>query len=89
MHKDFVTQILSSVLNDLVITVSLDGQVKFWKKAFRLIDFVRQLKAHKGFIEGATLNKTENHLVTASSSDQTVKVFDILNFDMINMIMID
>lgn len=48
MHKDIVSHILLSQRNKYIITTSNDGVVKFWKKAFRLIEFIKSFKAHMG-----------------------------------------
>jgi len=38
---------------------------------------------HPGVITAASLNQTHSKLATCSASDDSVKVFDILNCDMI------
>jgi len=89
MHKDIVNHIICSNISDYIVTCSTDGMVKFWKKVFHLIEFVRQFKAHKGLINGASLDTNHHKLVTVSESDMTMKIFDVLNFDMINHITIN
>lgn len=56
MHKDVINHIIVSSISEHIITCSTDGNVKFWKKVFHLIEFVRQFKAHKGMINGACLD---------------------------------
>lgn len=37
MHKDTVTNVIVSSKADMIITFSIDGHIKFWKKVFHLI----------------------------------------------------
>ena len=37
MHKDIVSHIVVSPQNDIIITGSIDGHIKFWQKIFSLI----------------------------------------------------
>ena len=48
MHRDIVTHILVSKPTEFVITGSLDGHVKFWKKMDKSIEFVKHYQAHLG-----------------------------------------
>ena len=76
------------------MTMSIDGFLKFWKKTFHLIEAVRQFKAHKGMeavqtsgvINSAALSLNHTRLATCSSSDDSVKLFDIRNCDLITTI---
>jgi len=84
MHKDVITQIVVCK-TDYIVTASTDGGVKFWKKQPEGIEFVKHFRAHLGPI--ITLSATSNGLLlTSISLDQTLKVYDVVNFDMINMI---
>ena len=44
MHRDVVTHIVVSKPSDFVVTASLDGQVKFWKKVPKGIEFVKHFQ---------------------------------------------
>lgn len=85
---------ITSLPTEFVITGSIDGHLKFWKKQYQGIDFVKQYRAHTGIsllvtsgkICGVSLSNNGLTLCTASPADSAVKVFDIVNFDMINMI---
>lgn len=64
---------------DFLITASCDGHVKFWKKTEELIEFVKHFRSHLTPI----IELTDNYngtLMCTISSDQTVKVFDVINF---------
>lgn len=64
---------------DFLITASCDGHVKFWKKTEELIEFVKHFRSHLTPI----IDLTDNYngtLMCTISSDQTVKVFDVINF---------
>lgn len=86
MHRDIVDQINSSLETDFIITTSLEGNIKFWKKNYIGIEFVKQLKAHQGKISGMSVSKSGQYLCTCSFKDESLKIFDISNFDMIHFI---
>lgn len=81
MHKDTITNIITSNKTDFIITFSLDGHIKFWRKVFFLIEFVKNFKAHSGLITCASLNKDHDSLCTVGI-DKTLKIFDVLNCDL-------
>ena len=81
MHKDTVNKVLSSPKTDTIITLSVDGHVKFWSKAFTLVDFGKNFKAHSGLITGASLSQHHDLLCTVGL-DRTLKIFDVLNYDL-------
>lgn len=81
MHRDSVNLVLSTSKTDYVITISIDGHIKFWKKAFNLVDFTKNYKAHTGLITGASLSRNSDLLCTVGL-DRTLKIFDVLNCDL-------
>ncbi|XP_065834118.1 peptidylprolyl isomerase domain and WD repeat-containing protein 1-like [Oscarella lobularis] len=83
MHRDVITHV-EVTKTDFIVTASCDGHVKFWKKQETGIEFVKHFRAHLGSVEG--LCASADGLLTATiSSDKALKVFDVINFDMINM----
>lgn len=89
MHKEIINLIVTAPKAGCLITCSTDGVLKFWEKSFKLIEFIRQFQAHKGLITSISLNYSQTRLVTCSPVDSTIKVFDVLNYDMINLISLD
>ena len=84
MHRDEVSYILVSQKYGLVFTASVDGYLKFWKKGQVGIEFIKTFKAHTGKITGMALTANEERLVTVCAQEQTVKLFDVQNFDVIH-----
>eukprot|EP01119_Soliformovum_irregulare_P009309 TRINITY_DN2253_c0_g2_i3.p1 TRINITY_DN2253_c0_g2~~TRINITY_DN2253_c0_g2_i3.p1 ORF type:complete len:398 (-),score=112.50 TRINITY_DN2253_c0_g2_i3:180-1373(-) len=84
MHRDVVTHIIISS-TDFIITASQDGFIKFWKKQVDGIEFVIQFRSHLGPITGLTVS-ADGLLLCSVSVDETLKLYDVANFDMINMI---
>ena len=84
MHRDAVT-FVSVSKTDFLVTGSCDGHVKFWKKQQLGIEFVKHFRAHLGPIVDLDVDSTGSLLVTVST-DKKAKIFDVVNFDMINMI---
>ena len=84
MHRDIVTHI-ETTASDFVITASADGHVKFWKKKEEDVEFVKHFRAHLGNIEDTGVS-VDGALYASVGSDKALKVFDVVNFDMINML---
>uniref|UniRef100_G3PT16 Peptidylprolyl isomerase domain and WD repeat containing 1 n=1 Tax=Gasterosteus aculeatus aculeatus TaxID=481459 RepID=G3PT16_GASAC len=85
MHRDVITQIVCSK-TDFIITSSQDGHIKFWKKKEdHGIEFVKHFRSHLGVIESIAVS-AEGALLCSVGDDQAMKVFDVVNFDMINML---
>ncbi|KAJ3308521.1 Peptidylprolyl isomerase domain and WD repeat containing protein 1 [Boothiomyces sp. JEL0838] len=84
MHRDTVILVFITK-TDFLITCSVDGHVKFWKKTEKGIEFVKHFRAHLGLITSGTVS-FDGLLFCSCSIDKTLKIFDVVNFDMINMI---
>jgi len=87
MHRDAVSNVLVTP-TDFVITASQDGHIKFWKKQEVSIEFVKHFRAHLGVINDVVVS-SNGSLLASLGSDKAVKVFDVINFDMINMLKLD
>ncbi len=85
MHRDAVNWCVCSGPTGFIITASIDGHVKFWKKREVGIEFVKHFRAHLGSVKFMTVNSTGTLLITVSD-DKAGKVFDVKNFDMINIL---
>ncbi|EDO37228.1 predicted protein, partial [Nematostella vectensis] len=84
MHRDVITHLVVTETNFLV-TASCDGHIKFWKKQEEGIEFVKHFKSHLGSIQGISAS-ADGQLLCSVASDKSMKVFDVINFDMINML---
>ncbi len=85
MHRDNVVLTAVATKTEFVITASCDGHIKFWKKRQIGIEFVKHFRAHLGNIQDMKVNHNGTLLCTISN-DKHAKVFDVVNFDMINVI---
>lgn len=83
MHRDTITHILFTA-TDFLITASIDGHLKFWKKQAEGIEFVKHYRAHIGAVDGLAVS-TDGSLLVSISHDCTMKVFDVQTFDLILM----
>ena len=52
MHRDTVTQVAVAQAQDFLITGSIDGHLKFWKKTPTGIEFAKHYRAHVGSLDG-------------------------------------
>ncbi|KAJ3976946.1 peptidyl-prolyl cis-trans isomerase [Lentinula raphanica] len=84
MHRDVINFSLVTK-TDFLITTSVDGQLKLWKKQDSGIEFVKHYRAHLGAIIGVSAS-SDGQLLATVSEDGNAKIFDVVNFDMINII---
>ncbi|CAG9770960.1 unnamed protein product [Ceutorhynchus assimilis] len=87
MHRDIVTHTVVTP-TDFVVTASCDGHIKFWKKQDTGIEFVKHFRSHLGPITKIATN-IAGSLLCSASLDKSLKIFDVVNFDMINMMKLD
>lgn len=83
MHKDQLSFVTVAPYTDFVITSSVDGYVKFWKKMAEGIEFVKEFLAHPGEIRGVSVSADGRSFATAGI-DKTVKIFDVITFGRFN-----
>jgi peptidylprolyl isomerase domain and WD repeat-containing protein 1 len=88
MHKEQLSFVDFTPATDFLITSSVDGTVKFWKKVAGGIEFVKEFKAHDGEIRGVSVSADVRSYATAGV-DGTVKIFDVVTFDLLAMIQLD
>jgi peptidylprolyl isomerase domain and WD repeat-containing protein 1 len=62
-----------------LITTSVDGHLKFWKKQPTGIEFVKHYRAHLAPIIAVTAS-TDGTVVASVAEDGSAKVFDVINF---------
>lgn len=88
MHRETLTHVLVAA-KDFVITASVEGIVKFWKKNnVGNLEFIKSFRAHSSPLTSAALSPDGCWLATGSF-DKSIKIFDIENFDMIEIIKYD
>jgi peptidylprolyl isomerase domain and WD repeat-containing protein 1 len=80
MHRDIVTQLIVTK-TEFIITASQDGHVKFWKKQPVGIEFVKHFRSHLGPVTGLAAS-SDGLLLCTCSVDQSVKIYDVVNFGM-------
>ncbi|RLN61669.1 hypothetical protein BBP00_00005253 [Phytophthora kernoviae] len=87
MHRAPVSHVLVAPETQFVVTASVDGHVKFWKKMTKGIEFVKHYKAHLGEIHGLAVS-IDGLRLCSTSADRSIKFYDVLAFDMVNMLSI-
>ncbi|KAG5983159.1 hypothetical protein E4U55_000641 [Claviceps digitariae] len=85
MHKDQILFVTWTPLTEFLITASVDGVVKFWKKVDQGIEFVKEFKAHSGEIKSVSVSIDGRSYATAGI-DETIKIFDVITFDLLSML---
>lgn len=85
MHKEQLLFATWTPLTEFLITSSVDGVVKFWKKIAQGIEFVKEFRAHDGEIKAVAVSQDGRSFATAGA-DETIKIFDVITFDLLCMI---
>ncbi|KAG9820783.1 hypothetical protein KCU98_g17546, partial [Aureobasidium melanogenum] len=85
MHKDQLCFNTFTPHTDFLITTSIDGVVKFWKKVADGIEFVKEFKAHEGEVKSVSVSADGRSFATAGA-DASVKIFDVITFDLLAML---
>lgn len=80
MHRDAINFTVVTK-TDFLITTSVDGHLKLWKKQDSGIEFVKHYRAHLQPIVGVS-SSADGQLFASISEDGTAKVFDVVNFGM-------
>ncbi|KAF2876819.1 cyclophilin-related peptidyl-prolyl cis-trans isomerase [Massariosphaeria phaeospora] len=88
MHRDQLCFTTFTPSTDFLITSSVDGVVKFWKKDFGGIEFVKEFRAHNGEIRSVSVS-TDGRSFATSGTDNSVKIFDVVTFDLLAMLSLD
>ncbi|KAL0961213.1 hypothetical protein HGRIS_006180 [Hohenbuehelia grisea] len=84
MHRDMINFCVVTK-SEFLITTSVDGHIKLWKKQDTGIEFVKHYRAHLSPVLAVSAS-ADGQLFASVSDDGTAKVFDVINFDMINII---
>ena len=85
MHKDQLAFCTFTPHTHFLITSSVDGYVKFWKKVSGAIEFVKEYKAHDGDIKSVSVSVDGRSFATAGA-DNSIKIFDVDTFDLLAML---
>uniref|UniRef100_A0A1I7ZGK1 peptidylprolyl isomerase n=1 Tax=Steinernema glaseri TaxID=37863 RepID=A0A1I7ZGK1_9BILA len=89
MHRDTLSHVLATSTH-FIITASIDGHLKFWKKKHAEgIEFVKHFRCHSHKFADVKANHNGTLLATICTEDRSAKIFDVTNFDMINMLRFD
>ena len=88
MHIEPLEFVTVTPYTGYLITSSIDGVVKMWKKVFADIVQTRVFKVHDGEITSATVSADGQNYATAGV-DKLIKIFDVINMDVSAMITLD
>ncbi|KAL8680448.1 MAG: hypothetical protein Q9186_003346 [Xanthomendoza sp. 1 TL-2023] len=88
MHKDQLSFVTITPYTDFLITSSIDGVVKFWKKVAVGIEAVKEFKAHLGEIKSVSVSQDGRSYATAGA-DKTLKIFDVITFDLLAIVQLE
>ena len=65
MHREQLCFTTFTPHTDFLITSSIDGVVKFWKKDFGGVEFVKEFRAHTGEIKSVNVSADGRSFATA------------------------
>jgi peptidylprolyl isomerase domain and WD repeat-containing protein 1 len=86
MHRDSMANVTVTPTTDFVITTSVDGVVKFWKKQAVGIEFVKQYRGHLGPVSSVSVS-ADGSMFASASNDKSVKIFDVVNFGLLLVVL--
>ncbi|OBZ73057.1 Peptidyl-prolyl cis-trans isomerase cyp15 [Grifola frondosa] len=78
MHQDVVNFCIMTK-TDFLLTTSVDGHLKLWKKQNQGIEFVKHYRAHLAPIIAVSAS-ADGQLFASVAEDGSAKVFDVMNF---------
>jgi peptidylprolyl isomerase domain and WD repeat-containing protein 1 len=81
MHRESLTHAVWTPRSEYLVTASVEGVVKFWKKALAGVEFVKLFRAHLGALTALTASADGARLASVGE-DRTVKLFDVVGFDL-------
>ncbi|OCF35389.1 peptidylprolyl isomerase domain and WD-repeat protein 1 [Kwoniella heveanensis BCC8398] len=84
MHREAINSITTTRTN-FIVTTSVDGHLKLWKKQDQGIEFVKHYRASLKTIVGTSASDDGKLFATVSEGGEG-RVFDVVNFDMINIL---
>lgn len=79
MHRDHLSFVTFTPFTDFLVTSSVDGVVKFWKKVAEGIEFVKEFKAHNGELRSVSVSADGRSFATCGT-DNSAKIFDVVTF---------
>ena len=85
MHRDDITCVAVTPGTDFFITGSEDGHLKFWKKRYEGVEFVKHFRSHVGPVVGLSTSADGLYCATIGH-DNSAKIYDVVNFDMTLML---
>ena len=88
-HQEYIDNILCATKTLFIFTTSTDGIIKFWKKNYKNIIFLKKFKIYNSKITGLSLNFNQDYLSICSYKEMNIKIFDIKNIDLINILNLD
>ncbi|PGG99847.1 hypothetical protein AJ79_08399 [Helicocarpus griseus UAMH5409] len=88
MHKDQLSFVTLTPHTDFLITSSIDGVVKFWKKMPVGVEFVKEFRSHVGELKGVSVSPDGRSYATVGA-DKSVKIFDVITFDLLAILTLD
>ncbi|GME28425.1 hypothetical protein GTA08_BOTSDO02948 [Neofusicoccum parvum] len=88
MHKEQLCFSTFTPYTDFLITSSIDGVVKFWKKTRDGVEFVKEFRAHNGEVKAVSVS-ADGRSFASAGADNTVKIFDVITFDLLAMVTLE
>lgn len=85
MHRENVGFAYWTPFTDFLITTSIDGMIKFWKKQDVGIEFVKMFKPHNGDIVDVSVS-ADGRSFASCGVDKTVRIFDVDTFGTVSIV---
>jgi peptidylprolyl isomerase domain and WD repeat-containing protein 1 len=89
MHRSALAAIHTVSSAGFVVSTSSDGTTKLWKKQAHGIELVKQFRAPTQPFGRSALSVDGLLYAASCSTDNTIKVFDVVNFDLFSILNLD
>lgn len=84
MHREQLSHTIFTPHTNFLVTASIDGIIKFWKKDFGGVEFVKEFKVHDGDIKSISVSADGRSMATAGA--EQVAIWDVLSFDLVALV---
>ena len=88
-HTTLIQEILVIEKKEILISLSIDGNLKFWIKTKKLFEIFKTENYHNSKIKSIQTNKNQEILYTLSNNEKEIKLINLNTLDLIKTINLD
>lgn len=89
MHKDQLDKVIYINKIDTLITISIEGMIKFWKKTSVGLEFIKEIRTFTTRIKSFSYTNSCQFALASSEFEENLCVFDLICIDLIQKMRIN